>query len=92
VHLVGFNYKVFHFIFQSSHALVIGRFRLNGKSRKTFNIIMCTQSVFLNLGNALQPGSPSSLGCFPDLPMDSLRTFSQTELLCISSDAYALCS
>ena len=37
---------MFYFIFQNSHVLVIGRFRLNGKSRKAFNIIMYTKSVF----------------------------------------------
>lgn len=83
---------MFCFIFQNFHVLVIGRFRLNGKSRKAFNIIMSTKSVFFDLERVLQAGSPSSRGCFLALRMDSRRTLPQTELLYILAVTHMLCA
>jgi hypothetical protein len=50
------------------------RFRLNGKSRKTFNIIVSTKYAFFYFNlEGLQPGSPPWMRpCFGGILSDSL--------------------
>jgi hypothetical protein len=80
---------VFYFIFQNTRILVIGRFQLNSKSRKAFNIIMSTKTFFWGWEGE---GAAARQSLVPDLCMDSRRTFPQTELFYISAVTHMLCA